>query len=69
MAESGSQQQGPPPTDYLIRLTQFTPTLHRDVYPAIDVKTNPKLKESVKGKVVLVTGASGGIASKVRDIQ
>ncbi|KAF2662083.1 NAD(P)-binding protein [Lophiostoma macrostomum CBS 122681] len=37
---------------------QLTKTLHRDVYPAVD-STSPSLK--VTGKVVLVTGAGGGL--------
>jgi len=37
---------------------QFTKSLRRDVYPAIDPK-NPELNAA--GKVVLITGAGGGI--------
>ncbi|KAL5320073.1 hypothetical protein ACEPPN_013133 [Leptodophora sp. 'Broadleaf-Isolate-01'] len=36
----------------------LTKSLHRDVYPAVD-PTNPDL--SAKGKVVIVTGAGGGL--------
>lgn len=37
---------------------QFTKSLRRDVYPAIDPQ-NPDLNAA--GKVVLITGAGGGI--------
>ena len=37
---------------------QLTKGMHRDVYPAVD-PSNPELK--AEGKVVLVTGAGGGI--------
>jgi hypothetical protein len=37
---------------------QLTKSMHRDVYPAVD-PMNPALK--VEGKVVLITGAGGGI--------
>ncbi|THY10096.1 NAD(P)-binding protein [Aureobasidium pullulans] len=40
---------------------QFTKSLRRDVYPAIDPK-NPKLNAA--GKVVLITGAGGGIGGE-----
>jgi H+/gluconate symporter-like permease len=40
-------------TPYLL-----TKTFHRDVYPVVE-STNPSLKAS--GKVVLVTGAGGGL--------
>lgn len=39
---------------------QLTKSMQRDVYPAID-PTNPKL--SAKGKVVLITGAGGGLGN------
>jgi NADPH:quinone reductase-like Zn-dependent oxidoreductase len=38
--------------------TQFTPTMHRAVYPAIS-PSNPS--NSAAGKSILVTGASRGI--------
>ncbi|KAF2464568.1 NAD(P)-binding protein [Lindgomyces ingoldianus] len=44
--------------DALTRPHQFTPTMHRAVYPAISSK-NPKLNAA--GKNVLVTGATRGI--------
>ena len=37
---------------------QLTKSMHRDVYPTVD-PSNPAL--SASGKVVLITGASGGI--------
>ncbi|THX69415.1 NAD(P)-binding protein [Aureobasidium pullulans] len=40
---------------------QFTKSLRRDVYPAIDPK-NPELNAA--GKVVLITGAGGGIGGE-----
>ncbi|CAM1508914.1 Fc.00g026530.m01.CDS01 [Cosmosporella sp. VM-42] len=46
------------PANYFVKLNQFTRTIHRDQYPAID-PASPKLSQ--KGKVVIVTGASQGI--------
>lgn len=37
---------------------QLTKGMHRDVYPAVDPKS-PQLR--VEGKVVLVSGAGGGL--------
>ena len=42
----------------MTRPFQLTKTMHRDVYPAVS-PTNPKL--SAKGKIVIVTGAAGGM--------
>ncbi|CAD0044998.1 unnamed protein product [Aureobasidium pullulans] len=42
---------------------QFTKSLRRDVYPAIDPR-NPELNAA--GKVVLITGAGGGIGGTAR---
>lgn len=39
---------------------QLTKSMHRDVYPAID-PTNPAL--SAKGKIVIITGAGGGLGA------
>lgn len=39
---------------------QLTKSMHRDVYPAVD-PTNPAL--SAKGKVVIITGAGGGLGA------
>jgi hypothetical protein len=50
-------QQLPDP-DMYTKPFAFTPTSHRDVYPAIDSK-NPDI--SAKGKSVLITGGSRGI--------
>jgi NAD(P)-dependent dehydrogenase (short-subunit alcohol dehydrogenase family) len=41
---------------------QLTKSLHRDVYPAID-PASPTLK--VTGKVLLITGAAGGLGSAI----
>lgn len=43
---------------------QLTKSMHREIYPAIDPK-NAALNAS--GKVVLITGATGGIGG-VRDL-
>jgi FlaA1/EpsC-like NDP-sugar epimerase len=49
------------PEDYYVKQFAFTKTLHRDIYKAI----NPESKKlSQKGKVVVITGASGGIGQK-----
>lgn len=37
----------------------LTKSLHRDVYPAVDPVNNPSVRAD--GKVVIVTGASGGL--------
>ena len=39
---------------------QLTKSMHRDIYPAVDPR-NPAL--SAKGKVVIVTGAGGGLGA------
>jgi len=39
---------------------QLTKSMHRDLYPAIE-PTNPAL--SAKGKVIVVTGAGGGLGA------
>lgn len=46
--------------DHFTRLSAFTKTIHRDVYPAV-LPTNPDL--SMKGKLVIVTGAGSGIGA------
>ena len=51
------------PTDHFVKLQQFTPTVYRDVYPAIDPTQAPL---SQKGKVVIITGASQGLGARVR---
>jgi hypothetical protein len=45
--------------DYWTEALQFTQTLHRNVYPAID-PSNDKIRYIASGKVVLVTGAGSG---------
>ncbi|KAK3636198.1 hypothetical protein LTR56_014361 [Elasticomyces elasticus] len=49
--------QGPDP-DMFTKPFQLTKAMHRDVYPSVDPKS-PELR--VEGKVVLITGAAGGI--------
>ncbi|KAG8165427.1 hypothetical protein KVR01_005702 [Diaporthe batatas] len=41
----------------------LTKSLHRDVYPAVDPVNNPSVRAD--GKVVIVTGASGGLGFAV----
>ncbi|CAI6334897.1 unnamed protein product [Periconia digitata] len=41
---------------------QLTKNLHRDVYPAIDIAAHSSY---AKGKVILVTGASGGLGHEI----
>lgn len=45
--------------DYWTEALQFTATVHRDVYTAID-PSNDKIRSIAKGRVVLVTGAGSG---------
>lgn len=40
---------------------QLTASVRRDVYPAVDPANSPELESS--SKVVIVTGASGGLGS------
>ncbi|KAF3004485.1 hypothetical protein E8E14_006751 [Neopestalotiopsis sp. 37M] len=49
------------PKDILIKSWQFTKTVHKDVYPAVD-PSKPEL--SLAGKVVVITGASRGIGAR-----
>ncbi|EFQ91740.1 hypothetical protein CFE70_006360 [Pyrenophora teres f. teres 0-1] len=49
------------PTDHFVKAQQFVPTVHRDVYPAID-PTQPSLSQ--KGKVIIITGASQGLGAR-----
>ena len=49
--------QAPDP-DMFTKPYQLTKAMHRDVYPSVDPKS-PALR--VEGKVVLITGAAGGI--------
>ena len=39
---------------------QLTKSMHRDIYPAIE-PSNPEL--SAKGKVLVITGAGGGLGA------
>jgi hypothetical protein len=51
-------EQQMPPNDHFVTSFQFTKTLHRDDYPAID----PTLPQhSQAGKVAMITGATRGI--------
>jgi hypothetical protein len=45
--------------DYWTQALQFTKTVHRDVYPAIE-PTDGKMRQIANGKVVVVTGAGTG---------
>ena len=47
-----------PDPDSFTAPTMLTKSMRRDVYPAVD-PTNPEL--SAKGKVVAITGVTGGI--------
>ncbi|KAF2024132.1 NAD(P)-binding protein [Setomelanomma holmii] len=49
------------PPDHFVKAQQFTPNVHRDLYPAID-PTQSSLSQ--KGKVVIVTGASQGLGAR-----
>lgn len=51
------------PTDYFVTSLQYTKKTFQDVYPAIDPA---KPSNSLAGKIVLITGASRGIGSRVR---
>lgn len=46
--------------DHFTRLSAYTKSIHRDVYPAV-LPTNPDL--SMKGKIIIVTGAGSGIGA------
>ncbi|KAK8060540.1 hypothetical protein PG996_010470 [Apiospora saccharicola] len=50
--------EGPDPHAFTAPF-MLTKTMRREIYPAVDPSTNTSL--SAKGKVVIVTGASGGI--------
>ena len=58
MATTGIMADTTPDTDMFTKPFQLTKTMRRDVYPAVD-PTSPGLKAD--GKVVLITGAGGGI--------
>lgn len=51
------------PPDHFVTSWQFTPKAYIDVYPAID-PTSPA--NSQAGKVIVITGASRGLGSRVR---
>lgn len=46
--------------DTFIRASQFTRTIHRDVYPSIDPSL-PPLANSQAGRTIVITGASAGL--------
>jgi hypothetical protein len=50
------------PSDFFVTANQFTKTVYRDVYPAIDPASEAL---SQAGKVVIISGASRGIGKKV----
>jgi NADP-dependent 3-hydroxy acid dehydrogenase YdfG len=50
------------PDDFFVTSSQYTNTVHRDIYPAID-PTLPALSQ--KGKVIIITGASQGLGRHV----
>jgi FlaA1/EpsC-like NDP-sugar epimerase len=50
------------PEDFFTTSFQFTEHIYRDVYPSIE-PTNAKLSQA--GKVVVITGATGGISRAV----
>lgn len=54
------QGLGALPKDWAVKAVQFTRNVYTTVYPAID-PTNPR--NSLKGKVVVLTGASQGIGA------
>lgn len=45
--------------DFWTEALQFTPTIHRDVYPAIS-SSNEDIQQIAHGKVVLITGGGSG---------
>ncbi|KAH0531078.1 hypothetical protein TsFJ059_005634 [Trichoderma semiorbis] len=45
--------------DFWTEALQFTPTIHRDVYPAIS-PSNEDIQQTAHGKLVLITGAGSG---------
>lgn len=48
--------------DFFARIGAYTPHIHRDIYPSID-PTSPALSQ--KGKVIIITGAAGGIGKGI----
>ena len=53
--------------DFWTRALQFTPTIHRDVYPAIAPESD-RAHQAANGKVVVVTGAGSGFGKVCFDI-
>lgn len=51
--------QGPVDPDAYTAPFMLTKAMHREMYDAVDPITNPDVK--AEGKVVLVTGATGGL--------
>ncbi|KAJ4339098.1 hypothetical protein N0V87_003533 [Didymella glomerata] len=46
---------------------QLTSTIHRDLYPLLDPYKNTDLAVGAAGKIVLITGATGGIGRKIAE--
>ncbi|KAI9699601.1 MAG: hypothetical protein M1820_007100 [Bogoriella megaspora] len=55
--------QGPDPNMFTTPF-QLTKAMHRDVYDAVN-PNNPALKDAAAGKVVVITGAAGGLGFSV----
>ncbi len=49
-------------SDFFVRVGAYTPHIHRDIYPSID-PTSAALAQ--RGKVIIVTGAAGGIGKAI----
>jgi FlaA1/EpsC-like NDP-sugar epimerase len=50
------------PKDHYVTAIQFTKNVYQDIYPAVDPK---KAELNLKGKTVVITGASRGIGKLV----
>jgi hypothetical protein len=54
--------------DYWTQALQFTQTVHRNLYPAIEPSSN-KIRCIAQGKIVIVTGAGTGFGAVSCDLQ